>query len=63
MAKNLQSKLKPSDKISLYDINGDAMKKLETEMKEASSNGAAIELAASAHDAAKEAVRSLSSIH
>ncbi|TQW00492.1 hypothetical protein V2A60_001571 [Cordyceps javanica] len=54
MAKNLQSKLKPSDKISLYDINGDAMKSLQAEMK-AASDGAAVELAASAHDASKEA--------
>lgn len=56
MAKNLQSKLQPSDKLSLYDINGGAMESLQTEMKSAS-GGAAVELAASAHDAAKEAVR------
>ncbi|OAA49034.1 3-hydroxyacid dehydrogenase/reductase [Beauveria brongniartii RCEF 3172] len=54
MAKNLQSKLQPSDKVSLYDINGDAMKRLQAEMK-ADSTGAAVELAASAHDASKEA--------
>ncbi|KAJ4151601.1 hypothetical protein LMH87_012291 [Akanthomyces muscarius] len=54
MAKNLQSKLQPTDRISLYDINGGAMESLQTEMKSAS-GGAAVELAASAHDAAKEA--------
>lgn len=54
MAKNLQSKLQPTDKIALYDINADAMKSLEVEMKAGS--GAAVELSASAHDAAKEAV-------
>ncbi|KAJ3518737.1 hypothetical protein NM208_g14404 [Fusarium decemcellulare] len=54
MAKNLQSKLKPSDKVSIFDINPEAMKGLETEMKTAS-NGAAVELAASAFDASKDA--------
>ncbi|KGQ09116.1 hypothetical protein BBAD15_g5559 [Beauveria bassiana D1-5] len=58
MAKNLQSKLQPSDKVSLYDINSDAMKRLQAEMK-AASTGAAVELAASALDASKEAVRLL----
>lgn len=56
MAKNLQSKLSPSDKISIFDINPQAMKGLETEMK-AASMGAAVELAASALDASKDAVR------
>jgi hypothetical protein len=55
MAKNLQSKLKPSDKVSIFDINPESMKGLETEMK-AASTGAAVELAASAFDASKDAV-------
>lgn len=55
MAKNLQSKLKPSDKVSIFDINPESMKGLETEMKAASS-GAQVELAASAFDASKDAV-------
>ena len=55
MAKNLQSKLKPSDKVSIFDINPESMKGLETEMK-AASNGATVELAASAFDASKDAV-------
>ena len=55
MAKNLQSKLKPSDKVSIFDINPESMKGLETEMKQAST-GAAVELAASAFDASKDAV-------
>jgi 3-hydroxyisobutyrate dehydrogenase len=54
MAKNLQSKLGPADKVSIFDINPQAMQGLETEMKMASS-GAAVELAASAFDACKEA--------
>lgn len=55
MAKNLQSKLKPSDKVSIFDINPESMKGLEAEMK-AASTGAAVELAASAFDASKDAV-------
>lgn len=55
MARNLQSKLKPSDKVSIFDVNPEAMTGLETEMK-ANSNGATVELAASAFDASKDAV-------
>lgn len=55
MAKNLQSKLKSSDKISIFDINTEAVQALETDMKTASS-GAAVEIAASAFDASKDAV-------
>lgn len=55
MAKNLQSKLKPSDKVSIFDINPESMKGLETEMK-AASTGAQVELAASAFNASKDAV-------
>jgi 3-hydroxyisobutyrate/3-hydroxypropionate dehydrogenase len=55
MAKNLQSKLTPSDKISIFDINTSAVQGLETEMK-AASGGAAVEIAASAFDASKDAV-------
>lgn len=57
MAKNLQSKLGPGDKVSIFDINPEAMKTLEAETK-AAPGGAAVELAASAFDAAKEAVSS-----
>jgi hypothetical protein len=55
MARNLQSKLKPSDKVSIFDINPESMKGLETEMK-AASTGAQVGLAASAFDASKDAV-------
>lgn len=58
MARNLQSKLKSSDKISIFDINPSALQGLEAEMK-ASPGGAAVELAASAFDASKDAVSSL----
>ncbi|PNY27166.1 3-hydroxyisobutyrate dehydrogenase [Tolypocladium capitatum] len=54
MAKNLQSKLKPSDRVIVFDINPAAMKGLEAEVKHAT-NGAAVELAASAFDASKDA--------
>ncbi|KND92052.1 putative 3-hydroxyisobutyrate dehydrogenase, mitochondrial [Tolypocladium ophioglossoides CBS 100239] len=54
MAKNLQSKLKPSDKVTIFDINAEAVEGLEAEMK-AASNGAAVEVAASAFDASKDA--------
>lgn len=60
MARNLQSKLQPGDKISIFDVNPDSMKGLETEMK-AVATGAKVELAASAFDAAKDAVSLLSS--
>ena len=56
MARNLQSKLQPSDKISIFDVNPESMKGLETEMK-AVATGAKVELAASAFDASKDAVR------
>lgn len=55
MAKNLQSKLKSTDKVSIFDINPEAMKSLESDMK-AASNGAKVELAPSAWAASKEAV-------
>ena len=55
MAKNLQSKLKPEDKVSIFDVNEDAMRRLETELK-AGSSGAGVEIAASAFDASKNAV-------
>ncbi len=55
MAKNLQSKLKPTDKVSIFDVNPTAVEGLSAEMKAASS-GAAVEIAASAHDASKTAV-------
>lgn len=55
MARNLQSKLKPTDKVSIFDVNASAMEGLSAEMKAAAS-GATVELAASAHDASKGAV-------
>ncbi|KAI6778482.1 3-hydroxyisobutyrate dehydrogenase-like protein [Emericellopsis cladophorae] len=54
MAKNLQSKLQPGDRISIFDVNPQSMQGLEAEMK-AASQGAAVELAASAFDASKDA--------
>ncbi|KPM45373.1 hypothetical protein AK830_g1151 [Neonectria ditissima] len=54
MAKNLQSKLSSSDKVAIFDINAEAVKGLETEMK-AATGGAAVEVAASAFDASKDA--------
>lgn len=55
MAKNLQSKLRCTDKISIFDINAEAMKRLESDMR-AASEGAEVELAPSAWAASKDAV-------
>ncbi|KHN93765.1 3-hydroxyacid dehydrogenase/reductase [Metarhizium album ARSEF 1941] len=54
MAKNLQSRLRPTDKLSVFDINPEAMKSLESDVKSAS-GGAKVELAPSAWAASKEA--------
>ncbi|KAK7429888.1 hypothetical protein QQZ08_003510 [Neonectria magnoliae] len=54
MAKNLQSKLSSSDKVAIFDINAQAVKGLETEMK-AATGGAAVEVAASAFEASRDA--------
>jgi 3-hydroxyisobutyrate/3-hydroxypropionate dehydrogenase len=58
MAKNLQSKLPPSDVVRIFDINKDAMQKLAGEMKGSQAGGAAVETAASVAEAAKDAVGS-----
>ncbi|KAK5630156.1 hypothetical protein RRF57_005871 [Xylaria bambusicola] len=55
MAKNLQSKLSPSDSVRLFDINKDAMHRLAEEMRTSHPGGAVAELAASVADAAKDA--------
>ncbi|KAI1104074.1 putative 3-hydroxyisobutyrate dehydrogenase G6G8.5 [Jackrogersella minutella] len=55
MAKNLQSKLAPSDSIKLFDINHDAVARLAEEMRTSQVGGAAVEIAQSAIDSAKEA--------
>ncbi|KAI5922576.1 NAD binding domain of 6-phosphogluconate dehydrogenase-domain-containing protein [Camillea tinctor] len=55
MAKNLRSKLPPSDSIRLFDINKDAVHRLAEEMRTSQAGGASIELAQNAHDAAREA--------
>lgn len=56
MAKNLQSKLPPSDSITLFDINSDAINRLAGEMRSSQSGGAAVEVSRNVYDAAKEAV-------
>lgn len=55
MARNLQSKLSPSDSVSIFDLNKGAMEKLAQEMR-ASQVGATVELAAGAAEAARDAV-------
>ncbi|KAB5576386.1 NAD binding domain of 6-phosphogluconate dehydrogenase-domain-containing protein [Coniochaeta sp. 2T2.1] len=55
MARNLQSKLSPSDTVRIYDINKDAMEKLGQEMRANKGGGAAVRLAETAADAAKDA--------
>lgn len=56
MAKNLQSKLPPSDSVRLFDINHGATNRLAAEMRSSQSGGAAVEVAHDVNDAAKEAV-------
>jgi 3-hydroxyisobutyrate dehydrogenase len=60
MARNLQSKLPPSDTIRVFDINTAAAEKLVQEMRTQQAGGAAAHVASSAGDAAREAVRSIS---
>lgn len=57
MAKNLQAKLPPADSLSIFDINRDAMQRLAGEMTASQAGGASVELASSAADASKDAVR------
>lgn len=59
MAKNLQARLPPSDSVSVFDINREAMQRLAGEMKASQAGGASVELASSAADASSKAVRSL----
>lgn len=56
MARNLQTKLPPSDSLKIFDINREAMQKLAGEMAAAQAGGASVALADSAADASKEAV-------
>lgn len=56
MAKNLQSKLSPSDSVRLFDINRDAMHRLAQDMRISQAGGAVVELADNVADAAKDAV-------
>lgn len=55
MARNLQAKLPPSDTVRLFDVNKDAMEKLEQEMNYQQAGGANVELASSVADASKDA--------
>ncbi|KAI1809805.1 NAD binding domain of 6-phosphogluconate dehydrogenase-domain-containing protein [Poronia punctata] len=55
MAKNLQSKLSPSDSVHLFDINKDAMHRLAEDMQTSQTGGAAVSLADTVADAAKQA--------
>jgi len=55
MARNLQSKLSPSDNVRIFDINRGAAEKLAQEMKTQQAGGAAVQIADSAADAAVEA--------
>lgn len=63
MAKNLQSKLSPSDSISLFDVNKDAMHRLAEDMRTSQAGGAVVKLAEDVADAGKDAVRLSSSYH
>ncbi|KAG5925370.1 hypothetical protein E4U42_004384, partial [Claviceps africana] len=54
MARNLQSKLQPTDALSIFDINAQAMSRLDSEARSAE-GGAKVELARSAQAASREA--------
>jgi hypothetical protein len=56
MARNLQSKLSPRDRVRLFDINTAAAEQLAHEMKTSQAGGAAVQLAKNAADAAKGSV-------
>ena len=56
MAKNLQSKLTPTDTVRVFDINAAAVQQLKGEL---SSTGAIVESASTVAEAAKEAVSSV----
>jgi 3-hydroxyisobutyrate dehydrogenase len=60
MARNLQSKLAPTDTIRVYDINKAAAEGLVEEMKTQQAGGAAAHVARNAGDAAREAVCAIS---
>lgn len=54
MAKNLQSKLAPSDSIRIFDINKASVQRLAEEIKTSQAGGAVVEAADSAYEAAKD---------
>lgn len=56
MARNLQSKLSPTDSVRIFDLNKGAMEKLAQEMKASQAGGASVELATNTADAARDAV-------
>lgn len=56
MAKNLQSKLAPSDSIRIYDLNKEAVKRLAEEMQTSQAGGATVEIAQTVNEAARDAV-------
>lgn len=56
MARNLQSKLAPTDTIRVYDINKAAAERLVQEMKTQQAGGASAQVARNAGDAARDAV-------
>ena len=57
MAKNLQSKLPPTDSIRIFDINKASVQRLAEEMKTSQAGGAVVETAGSAYEAAEDSVR------
>lgn len=56
MARNLQSKLAPTDTIRLYDINPSTAERLASEMTTNHAGGAKPSIATSAAEAAHDAV-------
>lgn len=63
MAKNLQSKLSPSDSVILFDINKTAMNELAKDIRTSQPEGAVIELAENVVEVARNAVSLPSTLH
>lgn len=61
MAKNLHANLSPTDSVTLFDINQLSSEQIASEMKSSQVSRASVELASSAFDACKTAVRRLQS--
>ncbi len=61
MARNLQSKLPPSDTLNVYDVNKRATENFVKEVHSQGGSGAAVKVAETAREATENAVSSIQS--